>query len=921
VLVGRSAETATIERLLADARDGRSGVLVLRGEAGIGKSTLLDYAAEHAAGFTILRGVGVEVESELAYAALHQILRPVFDRIERLPEPQAAALRAAFALSDETVGERFRVSLGVLGLLAEVAEEQPLLCLVDDAQWLDQASADALLFAARRLEAESLALLLAARDDSGHALQAGGLTELRLRALGDAEARTLVTDRLGGTAAPDIVEWLLGSANGNPLALLELPGALTADQLAGRTPLGGTLAPTTSVELAYLDRVSRLPASVQSLLLVSAAEETGDRATVSRAAAELGLNPAELAVAEAEGLVRVGPDRIEFRHPLVRSAVYRGAVFVERERAHQALASVLSQPGDADRRAWHHAAATVGTDDAVAAELERTAERARDRGGHAAASAALERAAGLSADPVEQGRRLVGAARAASLSGRDERAAALAERGRQLVDDPLLGAEIARVFGLGHLRRGRPDDGYQVMLDAAAAIATVNGDKAAELLSHAGLGARLSGDVDLQQVYRLAQTLDRSTLSAQWAPVVDIMVGLEVMFEEDAAEGARLIHEAIEQSAALDDPVQLLWSGLGALSLGAYEIADAVFLRAASASRQAGSLGLLPFTLSLHAAQALLQARLDEAAVGAAEAARLAREIGAANLVPHAVAVSAAVAATRGREVEARAEAEEAIALARASGIGLAVALGVWTLGMLEFVNGRWEAALEQLSLMRPGRPAFGNPVLTAMSSPDRIEAAARAGRVEEARAELATFEEWVMHSRPSWGTARLACCYALLAEGDEATQHFETALEHGGEARPFDVARIQLAYGEHLRRERRRTDARPQLRAALAGFERMGADQWAERAARELRATGETARKRDPSTIDELTPQELQIAKLVGQGRSNKDVAAQLFLSPRTVEHHLRKVFSKLGITSRSELIRHSVVAGREEPELAFGT
>ncbi len=323
MLVGRGAETATIGRLLAEARDGRSNVLVVRGEAGVGKSALLEYAGEQAAGFTVLRGAGIEAEAELTYAALHQLLRPVFDRIDRLPGPQSAALRAAFALSDETVDERFRVSLGVLGLLAEAAEERPLLCLVDDAQWLDQASADALLFAARRLEAEAVVLIMAARDDDRAPGVARGLTELRLSGLDSTEARKLVAEQLGSGARSDVVEWLVEHANGNPLALVELPGSLTADQLAGEVPLVGRVPPATSVEQVYADRVAGLPTGCQRLLLLAAADESGSRATVERAAHDLGLEMSDLEAAESAGLVRVEPVQLNFRHPLVRAAVYR----------------------------------------------------------------------------------------------------------------------------------------------------------------------------------------------------------------------------------------------------------------------------------------------------------------------------------------------------------------------------------------------------------------------------------------------------------------------------------------------------------------------------------------------------------------------------------------------------------------------
>jgi hypothetical protein len=373
MLVGRSPETGRIGELLTQARNGHSGELVIRGEAGVGKTALLEHADSSAKDFTVLRGVGVEGESELAYAALHQILRPVFDRIDRLPLPQAEALNAAFALSDGVVDQRFRVASGVLGLLSEVADEQPLLCLVDDAQWFDSASLDALLFSARRLEAEAVVILMAARDVSDRPFVADRLPEIRLSGLAAGDARHLLGEQIGSGASPGVVEWLVDNANGNPLALLELPGSLTERQLSGLDPLGGRLAPVTSVEQVYVERVGHLPAATRSLLLLAASEGTGSRPTVEHAAELLGLQTAALEPAEAVGLVHVDHEHLAFRHPLVRSAIYRSAAFTSREEAHRALAQAEKELGSDDRAAWHRAAATVGTDEEVAQELEDTA--------------------------------------------------------------------------------------------------------------------------------------------------------------------------------------------------------------------------------------------------------------------------------------------------------------------------------------------------------------------------------------------------------------------------------------------------------------------------------------------------------------------------------------------------------------------
>jgi DNA-binding CsgD family transcriptional regulator len=909
MLIGRGEEIAAVDRLLERARSSCSGVLVVRGEAGIGKSALLEHARATADGMTVLRGVGIESESELAFAALHQILRPVLDRIERLPEPQAAALRSAFALSSETVDDRFRVSLAVLGILAEVAEERPLLCLVDDAQWLDEASADALLFAARRLEAEPIALLVAARDDAARPFPAPGLPELRLPPLGSADARALVAGRLGTQVAPVVVEWLLGHANGNALALVELPVALTAAQLAGREPLAGTVPHATSVEAAYLERIAVLAPAVRRLLVVAAAEETGDRATIAVAAADLGLDAAQLVEAEAAGVLRVELDRVEFRHPLMRSAVYRAAPFAERERAHVALADTLSGEADADRRAWHRAAAAVGRDDAVAAELEATADRAHSRGGYVAAATALERAAELTTDEGEQGRRLVAAAHAASMAGRDEDAAALAARAAPLVRDALLSAEIALVRGVGEMQRGTTSEAHRITLAAAREVAEQAPEKAIELMFHAAISAALGGDLQgLRAVFDLAPEIAPRVTDPVWTHLVGLMVGIGAVQGGDSERGARVIQDALAETEKMTDPRQLVWSGNGALNIGDDVRADALYARAASLARAAGSLGVLTYALASRAPTLLWRSRFDEAAVAATEAVRLGREIGALNLVPHPLAILAAVAAVRGREAEARELAEEALGLASAHGLGLAAASATWTVGLLDLARGRPEAR-ERLNSLRDARPGSGHPLYTVLSIPDRIEAHVRAGRPDEARTELPLYEAWALHSGAQWALARLACCRALLAAGDEATAHYEEAVSLDDASRPLEAARIRLLYGEHLRRERRRIEAREQLRAALTAFERLGAVLWADRARSELRASGETARRRDPSTVSHLTPQELQIARLVSEGGSNKEIAGQLFLSPRTVEYHLRKVFSKLGITSRAELIRHAVV------------
>jgi DNA-binding CsgD family transcriptional regulator len=912
MLVGRETETAAVSRVLAGAREGRSGVLVLRGEAGIGKTAVLEHALELADGMTILRGVGIESETELAYAALHQILRPVLDRIERLPEPQAAALRAAFALSEETVDERFRVSLGVLGLLAEVAEERPLLVLVDDAQWLDQASADALVFAARRLEAEALALVFAARDADDHPFVARGFPELRLSPLSSLDSRSLLTERLASAVAAGALDWLVESASGNPLALLELPATLSTRQLAGQDPLAGKLAPATSVEQVYLERVAALPPATRSLLVLAAAEENGARATVERAASELGLDIADLAPAESAGLLRVDSGQVVFRHPLVRTAIYRGAAFTDREHAHRTLANASAAEGSPDRAAWHRAAATVGTDDEVALELESTAERARLRSGHAAAASALERAAELSGDTESKARRLVAAAGAAWHAGQPERATALLDRASPIVSDQGLRVELAHVRGDVEWRCGALLDAATTLMSGAADAARLDPGKALEMLSDAGFVGLDTGDLaQVHEAGQLAATLPRSD-DEERAFRVDLLVGVGRLALGDAS-AVPLVQETLARAADVDETRSLVWAAVGAAALGDFATRAESLRRAVALARTSGAVDTLTTVLVNVAITGVLTGQFG-VGTEAEEGLRLAREAG----LPHAaslhLSVLAWLAAVKGRDEECRALAAEVREEAPVTGLALANSIAEWGVALLDLGVGRPEETVTRLVALSSAPPGVGQPYFVLSSAPDLVEACVRTGRNDTARTAFAVLEEFARPGAPTWALALAARCRALLAEGPEAEREFSKALHtHSQSPNPFSLARTELLYGEFLRRERRRTDAREQLRAALDAFESLGAEPWAERARVELRATGETARKRDASTIDELTPQELQIARLVGEGHSNKEVAAQLFLSPRTVEYHLRKVFAKLGIASRAELIRRGAGAERE--------
>jgi DNA-binding CsgD family transcriptional regulator len=906
MLFGRDDERAVISQLLDAARKSHSGALVVRGEPGVGKSALLLDARDRAGDMVVLSARGVESESELPFAALHQLLRPALDHLDALPPPQATALRAALGMDESGSDNRFLVFAACLSLLSELADRRPVLCLVDDAHWLDAASADSLRFVARRLDAEGIVLLFAARDGEARTFEAD-LPSLLLEGLDVDAAAALLTRRLGIDAAADVRDRLVEQTRGNALALLEVPTALTPAQLAGDEPLPEALPMTRQVESIFLGRVRSLPPDTQRLLLAAAADDSENAALVARAAAYLGVDPRALDVAEHAGLVSVRGTRLEFRHPLVRSTIYEAASSSDRRGAHGALARALAEDDDqADRRAWHLAASVLDHDENVVIALEDAAERAQERAGHMAAAKALERAAALSAEGPARGRRLVAAARSASVAGADEYAVTLARQALHDVSDPLPLAEVAYVLGVAEIRRGRPLDSLPSLLRAADEVTRSDPRKALELLVFAMWAASDGGDVDGQlEAARVAATVDPPE-GDEWSSfVVNYVQGCGAMAAGDAAHGVPLLERAIEWAFETEDERVVYWAGAGALWLGDDERAGELARRSAALARRSGAIGILAASLGVRASQLFLAQRFDEALLAADEGVQLARELRADNLVLLPLGVLAGVAAVRGKDEEARRQAEETLALASARGLVLRAGSALRALALVDLGRGRWREALERLEALAELVPGHGVSLVAMMTVPDLIEAAVRADRSDRARTALRDFEAWAELSGAAWVQPRLSSCRALLATGAEATEHFEDALLLADDARPFDLPRIQLLYGEHLRRERRRSDSRVQLRAALDGFERLRAEPWAERARTELRASGETARRRDPSTVDLLTPQELQIARFVAEGLSNKEVAAQLFLSPRTIDYHLRNIFAKLGIKSRTQLAR----------------
>jgi DNA-binding CsgD family transcriptional regulator len=903
-LHGRYEELDRIADLLRGvSRESRSAVLVIRGQAGIGKSALLDAVRGRAVGMQVLACRGIESETRLPFAGLHQLLRPVLGRDDAIPPVQARALRCALGLEATARPERFLVSLAVLSLLGEAAARRPLLCVIDDAQWLDDATADVLAFVARRLDAEPIAMLFATREEEGARLESLALPQMRLGGLDGDGARAVIAERIAGTLAPEVADWLVDATAGNPLALIEMAAGLTAGQRDGTESILGPLPISLQLERAFLARVRRLPAATQSLLLVAATDDSGDLTTILDAAARLGVAAEALDDAERAQLIRVRGMQLELRHPLVRSAIYQGAPLSRRRAVHCALASVLVGDARADRRAWHRAAASVEPDADVVDELEQTAARAHARGGFDAASLALERAAALASDERRQASLLTAAAENAWLPGQVARARALLRRARRLEAEPAVRAEGGRMLGVIELTCGVPADSSRILRDAAGDVAESDPERALYLLSLASGGAALArhgdsvADIAGQaEQLRVARTATNRFLLAR-------LEGLRAHFSADHDRAAAHFRAALELADDLDADV--LPDRLGLLSpVGLFLCDDRCVIdlhrRVATQAGDDGMIALVTQAVPWLALGDIWSGHWPSAAARITEGLELAGATSQLQIAAHLRAIDGLLAALRGDEERCRALAAESLERAAARQLVHVACCATWGLTVLELSLGRAEAALAHVRAL----PRTAGVDWEAL---DRIEAAVRAGEPDAGAAWLAAFEPWAVSSRAPWGQAVALHCRALLAADQrKAERLFRAALDmHERAARPFERARTELALGECLRRARRRAEARSYLRAALARFEALGAELWAERARSELRASGESARKRDPSTLDQLTAQEVHIAQLVAEGHTNRDVAGQLFLSPRTIEFHLRNVFRKLGISSRTELAR----------------
>jgi DNA-binding CsgD family transcriptional regulator len=901
VLLGRASEREALDGLLDNVRGGQSAVLVIRGEAGVGKTALLHYCARQASGFRAARIAGAEAEMELPFAGLHQLCAPVLGRLDTLPEPQRDALCVALGLASGAAPDRFLVALAVLSLLSAVAEERPLLCLVDDAQWLDGASSQVLGFVARRLLAESVAIVLAVRTPAGeHAFD--GLPELPLGGLDEEAALALLARVIPGRLDAPIRDRIVAETRGNPLALLDLPRGMSAAELAGGFEVPGAGDLPGRLEEHYLRRVGDLPETTQRLMLLAAADPVGDATLVWGAAQRLGIGTAALAPAKAGALLEIGA-RVRFRHPLVRSAVYRAASSEDREAVHEALAEVSDPEVDGDRRAWHRSLAVAGPDENVAAELEHSAARAQTRGGLAAAAAFLDRAAALSADPARRARRALEAAQAKHQAGAPEAALALLASAQAGPLDQLQRAEAQRLRAQITFTSNRGSDAPALLLTAAQQLEPLDVTLARETYLEALMAAQFAGRLADGAALEVAEAA-RAAPPSRSPRAPDVLLdGLAAMITEGHRPAARLLKRAVQafRSGDAGETGGFRWMWLAeeaAIEMWDHDSWRELAVRELQLVREAGALTVLPLALSANTVALIFAGELA-AAASLIDEVKIVTEATGAQLAPYGPLI---LAAWRGREAELGDLTDATLREALPRGEGIGVSTAQWANAVLHNGLARYEGAATSARQVLEGPPGLDATVNWVL--PELVEAAVRCDETELARDALQRLTEITRAGGTDWALGLEARSGALLSEDAAAERLYLEAVERLGRTRVRgEHARAHLLYGEWLRREGRRKDAREQLRVAHGRFADMGMEAFAERARRELQATGATTRKRRAATRDELTPQEEQIARLARDGLTNSEIGSQLFLSPRTVEWHLRKVFTKLGITSRMGL------------------
>ncbi len=915
---GRRRECGLLDELLQRVRGGHGAALVLRGEPGVGKTALLDYAADSAADLPVMRAAGVEAEADLAFAALCQLCGPLLGLLGRLPGPQRAALRTVFGLEAGPAPDRFLVGLAVLGLLAAAAAERPQVCIVDDAHSLDRASAQALAFVARRL-AEPVLLVLAAREPGA---DLAGLPELEVKGLRDADARDLLASVARWPLDERVADRIVAETRGNPLALLALPRGVSAAELAGGfgLPLPGRRMPVSRVERSFLRRVESLPAGTQRLLLAAAAEPTGDVTLLWRAAKGLGVGADAAVPARDAGLIELGV-RVRFRHPLLRTAVYRAAALPDRRAVHRALAEATDPRADPDRRAWHRARAVLGPDEVVAGELERSAAWAQGRGGIAAAAAFLQRSAELTPDPARRAARALDAARAKFAAAAPDAAyglLAMAELGGL---DEVRRAEVARLRARISLAERCRSDSSRLLLDAARKLGPLDSRLAREAYLEALGAAVFAGRLGQGLSVRVAAEANRVAPPAPQPPrpadlLLDAAATRLTEGYDAAVQPLRRALNALRRhdGGSAADVTDWLWLAcpvapeLIALELWDDDAWHEQAARAVRRAREAGALAVLPAALTCRAGVHVHAGEFGAAAGLIGEADAITAATGGAPLRYPALTL----AAWQGEETRALELIGVAVKDATAKGEGRALGLAGYATAVLYNGLSRYDAALAgaRRACEHEDLGFFG------WSLAELVEAGARGGAAGEASAALRQLSERTRAAGSQWALGVEARSRALLSDGPAADALYREAIDRLGRGRvAVELARARLVYGEWLRREQRRAEAREHLRAAHDMFGRFGAAAFAERARRELQATGETIRKRAADTRDALTVQEAQVARLAADGHTNPEIAAQLFISPRTAEYHLHKVFSKLGISSRRQLRHH---LAQPEPSIA---
>jgi DNA-binding CsgD family transcriptional regulator len=904
-LRNREAEVLAIDGLLERARGGESGALVFRGEPGIGLSALLAYGSDSASGMRVLRVAGNEIEFPLPFAALHQLCAPVLGDLGRLPGEQRGALETAFGFGRSGPPDLLLVGLAALSLLARAAEAKPVLCVIDDAERLDAASGVALAFAARRLGSEGIAMVLAGRLPTARRFPFVGLDEMHVGGLPTADAESLLVATAGGPVPEAVRDRILDETGRNPLALIELARSVGTGELTTRTSLPPPLPIGRLLEERFLEQSEALEPDAQLLLLLAAAMNDGDPTVFWSAAAVLGLGPADSAVAEKAGLLRTAA-HIVISHPLLRSAVYEAASTADRQRVHQALADSIDPEIHPDGSAWHRAAAALSTDEDAAAGLERAAERSVARGDYASAAALLERAAQLTPDAGDRPGRFLASASASLGANSPGRAAAVVGAAQTQHMDDRQRAEALRLRGAIGLALGQGADSSALLLQAARALDPLDPGAARlsylEALEASVFYGRLGGGAAAVQVAEAAAAAPSAEQAGESGPDL-LLGGLCALLVQGHAGGVPKLRRALATMRESDEPRWFALAGAAALELWDDDTLHALSARRERIARDARSMTGLPFSLILvTASDELVAGRFDAAAELYGEA----REFGAADgnteFEARATLGQLLVASWRGGP-DSRAQTEAARRDAMSRGLGRLVALAHYAAAIVELSAGRYPAAVAA------ARSAAAEDALwvSTHALPELVEAAVRSGDRETAASALALLSERAPASHTSWGLGMVARSRALLSETASAEGLYQEALEHLRLTRAAPhLARAHLIYGEWLRRRRRRRDAREHLRTAYEMFTFMGAERFGERAKVELSATGEHVsprRRSEPAAADELTPQEARIAQLVSRGRSNAEIAEALFISPRTVEYHLHKIFRKLDVSSRTQL------------------